>query len=139
MFEQDYLMRIIAQLLGAIRRSMERAAGEDDPDGAAHLLDTALGDATELDGEALLSLAPESMAQVMQISGVDPHVTEYIARSLLLSSRYYAEAGNAEASALRQRQAFALAAAYGHSLTEEAVTDEEIEALLAEGNGSDGI
>ena len=24
MFEQDYLMRIIAQLLGAIRRSMER-------------------------------------------------------------------------------------------------------------------
>ena len=33
MFEQDYLMRIIAQLLGAIRRSMERAAGEEDPVG----------------------------------------------------------------------------------------------------------
>ena len=58
MFEQDYLMRIIAQLLGAIRRSMERAAGEEDPDGAARALDMALGDATDLDGEALLSLAP---------------------------------------------------------------------------------
>ena len=45
MFEQDYLMRIIAQLLGAIRRSMERAAGEEDPDGAASALDMALGDA----------------------------------------------------------------------------------------------
>ena len=56
MFEQDYLMRIIAQLLGAIRRSMERAAGEEDPDGAARALDMALGDATNLDGEALLSL-----------------------------------------------------------------------------------
>lgn len=53
MFEQDYLMRIIAQLLGAIRRSMERAAGEEDPDGAASALDMALGDATDLDGEAL--------------------------------------------------------------------------------------
>ena len=48
MFEQDYLMRIIAQLLGAIRRSMERAAGEEDPDGAARALDMALGDATDL-------------------------------------------------------------------------------------------
>ena len=68
MFEQDYLMRIIAQLLGAIRRSMERAAGED-PDGAARALDMALGDATDLDGEALLSLAPESLASVLQVSG----------------------------------------------------------------------
>lgn len=69
MFEQDYLMRIIAQLLGAIRRSMERAAGEEDPDGAARALDMALGDATDLDGEALLSLAPESLASVLQVSG----------------------------------------------------------------------
>ena len=73
MFEQDYLMRIIAQLLGAIRRSMERAAGEEDPDGAASALDMALGDATDLDGEALLSLAPESLASVLQVPGVDPH------------------------------------------------------------------
>ena len=75
MFEQDYLMRIIAQLLGAIRRSMERAAGEEDPDGAARALDMALGDATDLDGEAPLSLAPESLASVLQVSGVDPHLT----------------------------------------------------------------
>ncbi|MCI9262488.1 hypothetical protein [uncultured Adlercreutzia sp.] len=139
MFEQDYLMRIIAQLLGAIRRSMERASGEDDPDGAAQMLDAALGEATDLDGEALLSLAPESMAQVLQISGVDPHVTEYIARSLLLSSRYYNEAGNAEAAALRHRQAFALADAFGHALSEESVSDEEIEALITQDGGSDGI
>ena len=44
----------------------------------------ALGDATDLDGEALLSLAPESLASVLQVSGVDPHLTEYIARSLML-------------------------------------------------------
>lgn len=139
MFEQDYLMRIIAQLLGAIRRSMERAAGEDDPDGAAQMLDAALGEATDLDGEALLSLAPDSLAQILQVSGVDPHVTEYLARSLLLSSRYYGEAGHDEVSALRRRQAFALAEAFGHGLSDESVTDEELEALLAIDEVSDVI
>lgn len=139
MFEQDYLMRIIAQLLGAIRRSMERAAGEDDPDGAAQMLDAALGEATDLDGEALLSLAPDSLAQILQVSGVDPHVTEYLARSLLLSSRYYGDAGRAEMSALRRRQAFAVADAFGHGLSDDVVADEELEALLAVDEVSDGI
>lgn len=139
MFEQDYLMRIIAQLLGAIRRSMERAAGEDDPDGAAQMLDAALGEATDLDGDALLSLAPDSLAQILQVSGVDPHVTEYLARSLLLSSRYYGDAGHVEVSALRRRQAFAVAEAFGHGLSDDAVADEELEALLAVDEVSDGI
>ena len=60
MFEQDYLMRIIAQLMGAIRRSMERAAGEEDPDGAARMLDMAVGEATDLDGEDLIGHYSES-------------------------------------------------------------------------------
>ena len=129
MFEQDYLMRIIAQLLGAIRRSMERAAGEEDPDGAARALDMALGDATDLDGEALLSLAPESLASVLQVSGVDPRVSEYIARSLLLASGYLGEAGEHELAALRAVQARALAVAYDLDLPD---TPEELALLLDE-------
>ena len=128
MFEQDYLMRIIAQLLGAIRRSMERAAGEEDPDGAASALDMALGDATDLDGEALLSLAPESLASVLQVSGVDPHLTEYIARSLMLSGRYHGEAGRPDVAELRQ-------APFGHELGADPVSDEALEALLTASDG----
>lgn len=135
MFEQDYLMRIIAQLMGAIRRSMERAAGAEDPDGAARMLDEALGDATDLDGEALLSLAPESLASILQVSGVDPHLTEYIARSLMLSGRYYAEAGHGDVAALREAQGCAVAAAFGHDVGSVPVSDEEIEALLAACDG----
>ena len=111
---------------------MERAAGEEDPDGAARMLDMAIGDATDLDGEALLSLAPESMATILQVSGVDPHLTEHIARSLLLSSRYYGEAGNSEMADLRSSQARALAEAYGHELSGDAISDEELEAFLEE-------
>ena len=133
MFEQDYLMRIIAQLLGAIRRSMERAAGEEDPDGAARALDMALGDAT--DGEALLSLAPESLASVLQVSGVDPHLTEYIARSLMLSGRYHGEAGRADMAELRRAQGRAVAAAFGHELGSDPVSDEALEALMTASDG----
>ena len=132
MFEQDYLMRVIAQLIGAIRRSMERASGEEDPDGAARMLDMAVGDATDLDGEALLSLAPESLASILQVSGVDPHLIGHISRSLLLSSRYYDEAGNADMAALRASQAHALAAAYGYELSDDAASDGELEAFLEE-------
>lgn len=135
MFEQDYLMRIIAQLLGAIRRSMERAAGEEDPDGAARALDMALGDATDLDGEALLSLAPESLASVLQVSGVDPHLTEYIARSLMLSGRYHGEAGRADMAELRRAQGRAIAAAFGHELGSDPVSDEALEALMTASDG----
>lgn len=130
MFEQDYLMRIIAQLMGAIRRSMERAGGDEDPESAARLLDLAVGDATDLDGEALLSLAPESLAGILSVSGVDPNLTEHIARTLMLAARYYGEAGNGEAAALRSAQASAVAAAFGHDVALEDVSDQELSVLI---------
>ncbi|MEC4184967.1 hypothetical protein VJ918_09125 [Adlercreutzia sp. R21] len=132
MFEQDYLMRIIAQLLGAIRRSMERAAGEDDAENAARMLDLAIGDATDLDGEALLSLAPGSLAGILQVSGTDPKLGGHIARSLFLSSRYYGEGGNDEMAALRAEQAAAVAAAFGHDVDASCASDGELEAFLEE-------
>ena len=79
MFEQDYLMRLLMQFMEAMRRSIERADDGRDPAAAADMLENAIGDATDLDGSMLLSLAPESMASVLQVSGVDPHVTEYVA------------------------------------------------------------
>ena len=93
MLEQDYLMRILLQFAEAIRRSWARSVEDRDPRDAANMLERAIGDATDIDGATLLSLSPESIASVMQVSGVDPRVSEYIARSLLLASGYLAEAG----------------------------------------------
>ena len=45
-----------------------------------------------MDGASLLSLTPESVVGVLQVSGTDPRVTEFIARSLLLSSEYLTQA-----------------------------------------------
>ena len=116
MFEQDYLMRLLMQFMEAMRRSIERADDGRDPAGAADMLEAAIGDATDLDGSMLLSLAPESMAQVMQVSGVDPHVTEYVANSLSLEAEFLCSAGNPELADIRAGQADAIAAAYGFDL-----------------------
>ena len=74
MFQQDYLMRIFLQFAEAIRRSMLKANGENDPASAAEMLEAAVGEATELDGEVFLSLAPESMTCILAVSGTDPRV-----------------------------------------------------------------
>ena len=81
MLEQDYLMRIFLQFAEIIRRSWTKARKEKDPRAAADMLEDAVGEATDIDGGVLLSLSPESIASVMQVSGTDPRVTEYVARS----------------------------------------------------------
>ena len=135
MLEQDYLMRIVLQFAEIIRRSWTKATDECDPKRAADMLEDAVGDAVDMDGEALLSLAPESIAAVMQVSGVDPRVTEYIARSLLLASGYLREAGEGALADVREGQARAIAESYGFDLPDSA---EEL-AATAEGIMSHGI
>ena len=130
MFEQDYLMRLLAEFMDAMRRSMDRAAGQHDLVGAAHGLEAAVGGATDLDGPTLLSLSPESVASILQVSGTDPKLAGFMARSLLLASHYYKEAGEEAASDLRAAQAHAIADAFGHELDDDSVTDAALEELF---------
>lgn len=130
MFTQDYLMRMFMQLAAAMKESLMRAKGKNDPRSAADLLDTAVTDATEMDGSLLLRMAPESMAAMLQLSQPDPQLMEYVSRSLLLSSQYLREAGDASLAELRRAQAFAVADAFGAQLSEESISQEELEALF---------
>ena len=54
MLQQDYLLRMFLQIATAIRESLQRSRGEQDPEAAASLLDQSLEDATEIDGSLLL-------------------------------------------------------------------------------------
>lgn len=119
MLEQDYLMRIFLQFAEILRRSWFKARDEHDPKAAADMLENAVGDAVDIDGATLLSLAPESMAAILQVSGTDPRVTEYMARSLMLASVYLREAGEDAVADLRLEQARALADAYGLELPDD--------------------
>jgi hypothetical protein len=137
MFEQDYLVHLLLQFFRGLMRANELREEKDDPQAAADLLESAIGEATEMDGATLLSLAPESIATIMQVSGIDPNVTEFVARSLLLESVYLEEAGNS-LSSIREGQARAIAEAYGFELPDDpsdfgALTEGLEEAALAGG------
>lgn len=132
MFEQDYLMRLILQFFRGMVRSWELKEDEDDPELAAETLETAIGNATDMDAGVLLSLSPDSIAQVLQVSGTDPNVIEYVSRGLLLESVYLTDAGNAEMAAIRAAQARALADAYGFQLPEDPSDFDAIAGDLAE-------
>ena len=145
MFEQDYLMRMLMQFMEALRKSMLKAAGERDFEGSAKLIEAAIGNATDMDGDILLSLAPESLAGVLHVSGTDPRVAEYIAQSLLLEASYLRDAGIDERAGIRETQAHALAKAFDFEIGLDELTEEEWEEFFSRENEtrpaeiSDGI
>ena len=111
MLQQDYLMRMFTALAIAMRESMLRAQGDEDPEGAAELLEAALDKTTEIDGALLLQMAPESFVAMVQLSQTDP-----------------------ERATLRAGQAQALARAYGFELGPTDITPEELDRFFEEQN-----
>ena len=132
MLEQDYLMKLILQFFRGMVRSWELKEEKDDPELAADMLETAIGTATEMDGAVLLSLSPDSIAQVLRVSGTDPNVVEFVARGLLLESVYLSEAGNDELAGVRAAQASALADDYGFELPDDPTDFDAMEENLDE-------
>ncbi len=103
-------MRLIWQFVEALRRTVEK---DDDPEAKAESVEGAIANALEMDANVVLGLAPESFASILQVSGTDPHVVEYLVRGMALESHYLEQAGKAQAAQLRFDQATALAHAYG--------------------------
>ena len=126
MFERDYLMKLILGYFKTIINVIKQGEKEKDPEGAADLLEQAIGEATEIDGEVLLSLAPESIASVLQVSGTDPKVVGYVAHGLLLEAHYLMLACDFARAELREEQARALASAYGFDLPDDLAEAEDI-------------
>lgn len=119
MFEQDYLMRQFLMFFKALTRSWEQMHEEKDPLAAAETLEEAISAATDIDGAALLKLAPDSIASIMQVTGIDPQLVEYLSRSMLLESVYLNQGGNGELASVRDAQARAIADAYGFGLPDD--------------------
>ena len=116
MLQRDYLMQMIQQFIQAIINS--RATAQRNPQEAADSLENAIGQATDIDGTTLLSLGPESIASVMQLSGVDPRVAGYIAYSLQLEANYLRQAHNTTLADVRQQQAQAIAEVFMCDISE---------------------
>lgn len=129
MLEQDYIMRLIQQLIQAMIHAvsvsgmhLDEEYPDDadvdgvqtpDPLGAAQLLEISFGECIGMDQEPLLALSPESFAGVLQISGVDRELVHHLVKCLQLESEILEQAAYPVKAELRASQAAALAAAYG--------------------------
>ncbi|MBR0404481.1 MAG: hypothetical protein IJI68_04685 [Eggerthellaceae bacterium] len=138
MIQQDYLMRQLLLFFKAMVRTHELYWKDKDPLGAADSLEDAISNATEMDGVALLSLSPDSIASIMRVTGIDPNITQFVARSMLLESVYLRKAGKNSLAQVREAQARAIADEYGFGLPDdpsdfESITEGLEEAALAGG------
>jgi hypothetical protein len=133
MLNKDYIVDQFVRFAEAIRLGLEKGAGDGDEDGTAtELLEAQVGESVNIDGQALLALAPESVASILRVSDTDPGVIEYIVRSLLLESQLLGESGNASLASLRSQQAYAVADAYRIPLSEDMLDPQALEEFFAE-------
>ena len=117
MITEDYLMRQLLVFFRALMDARSRALNEKDFIGSAETLENLVGETSSLGADVFLRLAPESIASILQTTGNDPQVTEFMARSLMQAAEYREKAGDVEVANLRREQARAIAEAYGHDLT----------------------
>ena len=132
MLQQDYLTRLISNLIEALLRSLQKGDKVVSPEEASNALDKAIKQATDIDGDLLLSLDGDSMANIMLVSGTDPRLVEYITRSLMRSAMFYEQSGNHETSALRIAQGKALAAAYNVYIEDDCAQDDSLKTFIDE-------
>ncbi|WP_124060405.1 hypothetical protein [Gordonibacter sp. Marseille-P4307] len=138
MYEKDYLMRQILQFVEALTKTRIQEERELDPLDSARSIEDAFSRATDLDGPAMLSLAPESMASVLDVSGVEPRIVRYLAHGLLLESVYLQQGGENQLADLRAAQARALASRYGIGLPDDPADFSALESAALRECGQEG-
>lgn len=143
MFEKDYLMKLLGDLIQAMVRSMLYSTKDENPYMAARSLENAIGAAVDMDSELFLSMTPESMTMMMEISPLDKQGSEYIARSLALASVYNREAGDERLAELRMQQAKAVAGSFGIDLDDmdfdDGTTSTEANEIMTAHIEADGL
>ena len=117
MITEDYLMRMLLNFFKALVDAQSRALNQKDMVGAAESLENLVGETSSLGPDMFLKLSPDSIATILQTTGNDPKVTEFMARSLMQAAEYREKAGDVDTANLRREQAKAIAEAYGHDLT----------------------
>ena len=132
MLQQDYLTRLITNLIEALLKSLQKGDKIETPEEASNSLDKAIKQATDIDGDLLLSLDGESMANIMLVSGTDPRLVEYLTRTFMRSAMFYEKSGDVKTAALRRDQGKALAAAYNVYIEEDCAYDDSLKAFIDE-------
>lgn len=130
MLHRDYLLEVIEQFVSTVSQALARALLERDLDAAVEV-EEAIAELVQLDPETAMSLAPESLVIMMQLSGTGDAVAGYAAYALNRLGDAYERMGDAELATMRHDQAQAVADAFGADINEIPEELRDVEARLS--------
>ena len=121
--EEDYLLRLINQIVQIIMQSRTIAEDVEHPRPleSAQQLEEAISDLVGVDADTLLALSPRSLAEFINFLELDQDTLHILANMLALEASYLAADASSDnaTSALRLQQAQRIAGTYNLVLDED--------------------
>ncbi|MDR2197383.1 MAG: hypothetical protein LBO07_05405 [Coriobacteriales bacterium] len=130
MFQNDYLMRMILQMVMVMQRALQET--QRNPGKTAQEIEAAIGDAVDIDAGLFFSLEPESMVSMLQLGNFDERLGGYVLRSIYYEAELLEEAGHIQRADLRRAQADAVAKAYGYDIAPDERSPEAMRTYFLE-------
>ena len=135
MLQKDYVLETVRRFGDVLARWLRPAVLEANGE-AIDEVENAVGRLIDLDGATALSLAPESLVTMMELSGIADSLASYVCYALLRVADAYEARGDAALAAVRRNQATAVSGAFlcelGNVPAELRELDEDIAAQLGE-------
>lgn len=136
MLQRDYINEIIRQFGDVLARWL-RPAVLDANGEAIDEVEAAIGKLMDLDGATALSLAPESLVTMMELTGIADSVAGYVSYALLRLADAYEGQGNEAIASLRREQARAVSAAFQSEFGKVPEEYQELERAIAAERGEE--
>lgn len=108
-YQSDYVLRLIEQMGGLIRRALEKMGIGGDEE-SLEMLSQAVGLALEMDPELAGRLSPQSLTSLLEINNLDDRVLALVAEALETEADLLGSRGDLVESATRRDQAAAVRA-----------------------------
>lgn len=117
MLERDYILMVLSEFVSMVTEALRLTHYERKEDAFVQV-ETAVSELVGLDPKTALSLAPDTLVQVMVLSGVGFEVAGHAAYALDRLADEYEDAGNDDLAATRRMQAEAIAESFGWDLNQ---------------------
>lgn len=134
MLENDYIMRMIMDLVRSIRK-VYNLPGVD-KDEALDDIEGSVAKAVNIDKDLLFSLSPESMVQLVSMGEMTDDLASNITSAMFIESKLLEAEGKLDVASLRRQQAIALAREYGCDIPDSAKSAEGLMREFLEEDGS---
>ena len=106
-YQSDYVLRLIEQMGGLIRRAMERfrVGSDEEP---YEMAGQALSLALEMDPRTIERLAPQSLVALLEMTSLDDRVIVMVAEAIELQAEVLERQGELVGAGVRRQQAEAV-------------------------------